>query len=148
MASEPIVEDVIKELVEGLGGPNMAQIHVGEIEGRWAFLLKVTLIVMPFLATIVTAAFIPWSVWVTGNIYMSRQTAELVLKLTLDAQQMELKFQQLPPEEWRERIRALEEDGKQNFRDHQAILITLEQIKSAVVKNDPAHPKVQDQPNL
>jgi len=123
MASEPTVEDVIEELES----PSMTQVRIGEVEGRWTFLLKCTLVVIPFLTSLGT-----WAVWVTGNVYTSRQTTELVEKLSREIREQDVKFGTLPPEEWKERIRALERDGKQNLADHASILISLEQIKSAV----------------
>jgi hypothetical protein len=106
--------------------------RIGELNGRWALLLKITLIVVPFITTLVTAAFIPWAVWVTGNIYTSRQTSEMMTQLIADSKAVNIRIDSLPPEEWKARIRVLEDDSRQNLKDHQVIIISLEQIKAAV----------------
>ena len=110
----------------------MTGTRIGELNGRWALLLKSTLIVIPVLTTLVTAAFLPWSVWVTSSIYASQDNTELIERLMQEAKAVDIRIDNLPPEEWKARIRVLEEDSKQNLKDHQVIIISLEQIKAAV----------------
>jgi len=113
--------------------------RIGELNGRWAMLLKVTLVGIPCLTSLFLASFIPWAVWVTGNIYTSRQIVEVVRTMQSESKAIDTRIDNLPPEEWKARIRVLEEDGKQNLKDHQTIIISLEQIKTAVgaVKVEP-----------
>jgi hypothetical protein len=106
--------------------------RIGELNGRWALLLKVTLVAVPVLTTIVVAVFMPWSVWVTDGVYSSRATEQIVVRLSGECVEMKTVIESLPPLEWKERIRELEADSKQNFKDHSSILISLEQIKAAV----------------
>ena len=117
----------------------MSGTRIGELNGRWAMLLKVTLVGIPCLTSLFLASFVPWAVWVTGNIYTSRQIVEMVHTMQAESKAVDIRIDNLPPEEWKARIRVLEEDGKQNLKDHQTIIISLEQIKTAVgaVKVDP-----------
>jgi hypothetical protein len=88
------------------------------------------------LTTIVTAVFMPWSIWVTDGVYSSRVTEQSVVRLSGECVNIQETIKELPPVEWKERIRLLEADSKQNFKDHNAILISLEQIKAAVGASD------------
>ena len=117
----------------------MSGTRIGDMNGRWAMLLKVTLVGIPCLTSLFLASFIPWAVWVTGNIYTSRQIVEVVRTMQLEAKTIDTRIDNLPPEEWKARIRVLEDDSKQNLKDHQMIIISLEQIKTAVgaVKVEP-----------
>ena len=117
----------------------MTGTRIGEMNGRWAMLLKVTLVSIPCLTSLFLASFIPWAVWVTGNIYTSRQIVEVVRTMQTEAKASDIRIDNLPPEEWKARIRVLEDDSKQNLKDHQMIIISLEQIKTAVgaVKVEP-----------
>ena len=110
----------------------MTGTNIGELNGRWAVLLKFCLVGVPLIVSIFMASFLPWAVWVTGNIYTSRQTAEIVQQISSDMKAVEDRFDDLPPAEWRDRIRVLENESRQNQKDHAAILIGLEQIKVAV----------------
>ena len=118
----------------------MAGPRIGELNGRWAMLLKLTLIAVPVLTTLITAAFLPWAVWVTSNIYASQQTVEIVRQLSVDVHEIEVKVQNLPSAEWKDRIVKLEEASFDNREDHAEIKITLAEIK-AVLKPDRVDPK-------
>ena len=115
--------------------------RIGEMNGRWALLLKATLVVIPVLTTIATAAFLPWAVWVTSSLYAVQHNSELINQMLAEAKAVDIRIDNLPPEEWKARIRILEDDGKQNLKDHQVIIISLEQIKTAVGAVDGLHPK-------
>ena len=110
----------------------MSGTRIGEMNGRWAMLLKVTLVGIPCLTSLFLTSFLPWAIWVTGNIYTSREIVEVVRTMQMEAKAIDIRIDNLPPEEWKARIRVLEEDGKQNLKDHQTIIISLEQIKAAV----------------
>jgi hypothetical protein len=111
--------------------------RIGELNGRWAFLLKITLVAIPTVTTIVTAFFLPWAVWVTNGTYASFATEQAVVRLSGECVEVQDIVRDLPPPEWKERIRNLEDEGKQNFKDHSNIMISLEQIKAAVGAVDP-----------
>ena len=110
----------------------MTGVRIGELNGRWALLLKTTVVVIPILTALVTAAFLPWSVWVTSNIYTMQNTTAVIDDLVKEAKAVDIRIDALPPDEWRARIRVLEDDAKQNQKDHQVIIVSLEQIKGAV----------------
>lgn len=110
--------------------------RIGELNGRWALLLKITLVAIPTLTTIVTAFFMPWAIWVTNGTYASFATEQTVVRLSGECVEIQGTIRDLPPAEWKERIRTLEDDSKQNFKDHSSILIGLEQIKAAVGASD------------
>ena len=88
----------------------MAQ-RIGELNGRWAILLKVTLVAVPAFTTLMLASFLPWAVWVTGNIYRSQ--------------------------DHKNRIVLTESEMKQNSVDHTQIKVMLGGIQA---KLDTIHP--------
>lgn len=109
---------------------------IGELNGKWALLLKATLICIPVLTTISLASFLPWSVWVTGNVYTACHTLTLVNRNSEDLKDIHSRIEQLPPKDWRDRIVVLENGLLQNNKDHVNILISLEQIKSKLQVKD------------
>lgn len=105
---------------------------IGELNGRWALLLKVTLVTIPVLTTLVTASFLPWAVWVTTNVYTAQQTSNIVAKVADDLDVMDTRIDNLPPAEWRQRITKLEDASLENRDDHTQIKVALAEIKSDV----------------
>ena len=70
-----------------------------------------------------------WCTWVTSNIYAAQIVAVQVDDLTEAVHEHTVQISNLPPPEWKERIKAIEADMRQNQSDHLAILVALEQIK-------------------
>ena len=101
--------------------------RIGELNGRWAALLKITLVAVPLFTSIALASFLPWAVWVTGNIYTSRQTAEIVGSMESKVDNLNTTVQNLPPPEWKARTIKLEEAAIDNREAHAEIKVTLEQ---------------------
>lgn len=117
---------------------------IGEMNGRWAALFKVVLVVVPT----VNALFIPWAVWVTTNVWRSQdhmvhadelhmQIEKLITSHTRDMEvvrqelkEVDRRMDELPSAVWREKIATLELDMKQNASDHTQIKVALEQIKA------------------
>lgn len=71
-----------------------------------------------------------WSTWVTNGIFASQHTASIVVEHSDTLKSHEKRFSELPPEDWRERIRALERATQANQDAHTQILLNLEQIKT------------------
>lgn len=99
---------------------------IGQLNGPWAVLLKFALIMIP----IMSAVSIPWVQWQTKEAYSSEETRLIVDKLVDAVDTINRKFSELPPPEWRDRVRILESDARQNLEDHSDIKISLEQIKA------------------
>lgn len=110
-----------------------------ELSGIWAILFKLTIICVP----VATAAGIPWMRWVTEASYRSEETRLIVDSMTEDMKGLHTRMSDMPPVEWRERVKNLEVDSRQNLTDHSDIKsqnladhssmkISLEQIKAAV----------------
>jgi hypothetical protein len=102
---------------------------IGELNGKWAFMLKVVLM----LLFVSIPTFFAWGTWVTTSIF-EQNTA---------IQRLQDKTTQLPPEDWRRRIEMVEIQtittsdytrniDKQNSENHAKILILLENIKTKV----------------
>jgi hypothetical protein len=108
----------------------MSGTPIGELNGRWALLLKATLVAVPLVTSLVTAAFIPWSCWVTRNIYASIELTEAVEVLSSELRDINKEMDNLPPPEWKERIRKLEDSSIQNREDHLEIKLSLARISS------------------
>lgn len=106
--------------------------RIGELNGRWAALLKATLVAVPVITSLFIASFIPWAVWVTGNIYTSQRSTEILQQITSDLNALDARIDVLPSQEWKERVLGLENEAKLNREDHSQIKIGLEQIKAAV----------------
>jgi hypothetical protein len=92
-------------------------------------LLKATLIAVPCLTSLFIASFLPWAIWVTGNIYTSQQVAEVVSELKIDADAIHVTVENLPPTEWKNRTVKLEEAAMENRESHAEIKVVLEQNK-------------------
>ena len=110
----------------------MSGTRIGELNGRWAILLKVTLVAIPCITTLFIASFLPWAVWVTGNIYTSRQTAEIVGSMESKVENLNTAVQNLPPPEWKARTIKLEEAAIENREAHAEIKVVLEQNKQTL----------------
>jgi hypothetical protein len=71
-----------------------------------------------------------WCTWVTSNIYASQRTTGTVEQLVSDVRAHDVQFTNLPPEEWKERVRNIETELRLNQVDHTSIKVSLEQIKA------------------
>jgi len=109
---------------------------IGELNGKWAFMLKVVLM----LLFVSIPTFFAWGTWVTTSIF----------EQSTSIQRLQDKTGTLPPitgcipsEDWRRRIELMETKSdllsnytasvdKQNAEDHSRILILLENIKTKV----------------
>lgn len=124
---------------------------IGEIGGMWHLLFKVLLIMLP----LGLSGHAWWVWWCTDEIYTLKADAqkkeELTIQIEHNTQAIQknalaiqantrLILEQLangPSDTWRDRVKQLETDMRQNFVDHTEIKISLEQIKTAVgVKDD------------
>lgn len=103
---------------------------VGDLNGVWAILLRITLVAVPVVGSIITACGVPWIKWVSDSCHTANQTARIVEKLAIDIEQIRVDMAHMPPEDWRERIRQLEVESRQNRQDHLNIMVSLEQIKT------------------
>lgn len=107
--------------------------RVGDLNGVWAVLLRFTLVAIPVMA----GAAIPFVKWTTQSCYTANQTAQLVDNLVDEIRAIKNDIAHMPPEEWRERIKLLECDSRQNLADHTSIKLSLEQIKAKLGVQQP-----------
>ena len=115
----------------------MAQ-RIGELNGRWAILLKVTLVAVPAFTTLMLASFLPWAVWVTGNIYQVQGHSGQIILMMDSLQSINTKVSDLPPEEWKARIKITEMEMKQNNIDHTQIKVMLGGIQAKLATIHPS----------
>ena len=99
---------------------------IGQLNGPWALLLKIVLVLVPIIAT----CSIPWIQWQTKEGYASEETRIIVTRLVESVEAINEKFAELPPPEWKERVKILEMDARRNLEDHSDIKVSLEQIKA------------------
>lgn len=92
----------------------MAGKPIGELNGRWAFLLKVTLVLIPSVFTLVGLIAVPWVQWVTETTYAVEAHFIEAEKCAEDVQKQ---------------IDDVESRLRQNNSDHTDIKLSLEQIK-------------------
>jgi hypothetical protein len=107
----------------------MSGTRIGELNGRWAMLLKFTLVAIPCITSLFLASFLPWAIWVTGNIYTSRQIVEVVQTMKSDLAAINKTVSNLPPPEWKARTIKLEDAAIENRESHAEIKVVLEQNK-------------------
>jgi hypothetical protein len=103
---------------------------IGDLNGPWALLLKITLVCVPVFGSVFIAVAIPWVRWQTETAYRSEETRVIVDELVDSCTSINKRFADLPPIEWRDRVKLLETDSRQNLQDHSDIKISLEQIKA------------------
>lgn len=116
----------------------MASRPIGELNGRWAFLLKLTLVLVPGLCGIFCAVAVPWVRWITATSYAAEDHLEEVVLMREELDTLDARIRQLPTAEWCDRIRMLEDQMRSNIEDHARIMISLEQIKGKLgVTNTP-----------
>lgn len=124
-------------------GLSMAGQRVGDLNGKWAFLFKTGVVILP----IINACFLPWAIWVTttlwdcsaavrdGDKVISRidglcnehKTDMEFMRASL--KEMDFRFDSLPPQVWKDKITMMEADMRKNGEDHSKILVALEAIK-------------------
>ena len=92
----------------------MAGKPIGELNGRWAFLLKLTLVLIPSLCTLAGLIAVPWIQWITETTYAVEAHFIEAEKCAEDVQKQ---------------IDDVEARLRQNIADHTDIKISLEQIK-------------------
>jgi len=109
---------------------------IGELNGKWAFMLKVVLM----LLFVSIPTFFAWGTWVTTSIF---EQNTLIQRLQDKTTQLPPTGGCVPTEDWRRRIEMAELQtitisdytrniDKQNTADHSQILILLEGIKTKV----------------
>jgi len=110
---------------------------IGQLNGWWAHLLKVTLVMFPVFMT----AVLSWGTWATTEIMSSKYFREYGPRFTRqqgDAMEarlgnrigdIESRFNTLPPADWRNRILSLEADQKKIIEQNARILAEFEYLK-------------------
>ena len=106
-----------------------------ELNGWQAKMFRILMLTVPLFLTMATVIVIPLSIWLIQNAYMAQETARLVAATAMTVKDLQEEIRSLPPMDWRVRIQSLEQDSKENLRDHNDIKIALEQIKVALEKN-------------
>jgi hypothetical protein len=111
--------------------------RIGEINGRFATLLKFQLCAVPFIGFVLAVILIPLLVWIIGSINdLQSHHIEADIKFKrLD--RLEDVVAELPPDQWERRIILLESLAETNVKDHNSIMIDLVKIKSALKIEDP-----------
>jgi hypothetical protein len=129
---------------------------VGELNGKWATLFKVVLIV----CILVIPTLLGWATWVTTEVFSYRSHADAttgfderitklenatsaIARIEKQIDTITTKIDALPPPEWKRRIEILESQyttisnqldavDKTNTSEHGQILVLLEGIKTKV----------------
>jgi hypothetical protein len=129
---------------------------VGELNGRWAALFKITLV----LIILGVPTFFAWATWITNETFASKyhriqtenfedrincleKDVQVLSRIDLELAKISTKIENLPPPDWRRRIELLEisqndeqkrllENNKENQDQHSRILILLEGLKTTV----------------
>lgn len=103
---------------------------VGAMNGRWAMLLKVSLVCFPLFATGVTG----WASWATMEIlhgkffrefgprFTQGQASSLEAKIERKLDSVKSDILALPPTDWRRRITNLEKDVHQLEEDTRTVI--------------------------
>jgi len=110
------------------------------LEGKWGFLFKAVLITTPAFWAIFVTVDLPWRIWVTRATFETQQHLDSSAKLSdrvekaldkhdRDWREMDRRIENLPPDEWKKRILALEDWERENKADHAKIIVQLETIK-------------------
>ena len=104
---------------------------IGMMNGRWAWLFKVALICIPLLIAL--------ECWQTRSIFLLQGDVKEIVHLhdAIAANTEAIRanseaIRTLPPQDWRERIKQLEADMRQNNTDHTEIKLLLSEIRAAV----------------
>jgi hypothetical protein len=79
---------------------------IGQINGIWGILFRINQIVIPLI--------VAWAVWITGETFANRSFRDRGDRFTtMDGAALEARLMTvinaLPPEDWRDRIKAAEE---------------------------------------
>jgi len=111
---------------------------IGQLNGRWAMLLKVTLATYP----VILAGAITWSVWVTVNIFELRAFAQQGPRWTAGAgtdatavvkEWVERKFKdEVPPKTVIERLTRLERVADETQKTVQSNSIALASLTTSI----------------
>ena len=105
----------------------MASQPIGQLNGRWAAMLKVALATYP----IILAAAITWSVWVTCSIFELRASAQI--QTAVVKEWVEDKFRdEVPPKVVVERLIRLERIADETQKSVQHNSITLASITTSI----------------
>jgi len=105
----------------------MASQPIGQLNGRWAAMLKVALATYP----IILAAAITWSVWVTCNIFELRASAQI--QTAIVKEWVEDKFRnEVPPKPVTERLVRLERIADETQRSVQCNSVSLASLTTSI----------------
>ncbi len=107
---------------------------IGELNGGWAILLKLSLATFPVFVTL-SAAHASWaSVAIIQNSYF-RQLATVEQQDTNQkVAAIQAAINALPPPEWRARVAAVEDDQKKLLEQTGRILVEIEYLKKSIAK--------------
>ena len=95
-------------------------------------LFKSLLSAVPIFMALMTTTAVPLSIWLVQNAYMAQATSVLVREIAVELKEQRSTIGDLPPAEWKARIMRLEDAERANVQSHSLILISLEQIKTAI----------------
>ena len=107
------------------GGGQAADRTIGAINGKWAILFKASLAMVVFILPL----GLTWAVWVTSQIFTAQAFIAAGDRFTtVDGLQLEKRLidriSKLPPDDWRDRILAME--GRQaTIGEAQARILTI-----------------------
>jgi hypothetical protein len=121
----------------------MAGQRVGDLNGKWAFMFKTGVVVLP----VINACFLPWAIWVTTTLWDCSAAAkdgdkvlsriDLVCKehqadmafMRAEFKEVDQRLDGQPPEVWKQKIGSIEADMRRNSDEHANIMVSLEVIK-------------------
>lgn len=103
---------------------------IGELNGGWAILLKISLVCFPIFVTL-SSAWCGWaSVAIVQNSYFREQATVLQADNRDQIRAINARIGAMP--EWRERVLSLEADQKRIVEQTARILVEIEYLKSAI----------------
>jgi len=111
---------------------------VGDLNGWWAWLLKLSLVSFPVFAT----GIITWATWATSEIMAQKYADHFTVadavrmqdRWDVRLEKIADKVESSPPAEWKKRIEMLEENQRRMIDQYARISTDLDYIKRAVQK--------------
>jgi hypothetical protein len=116
----------------------MAGKPIGALNGPWALLHKVTLVLVPALCSVLLAIAVPWVRWMTERGYATEAQADIILSMEKTLEDVQAQVHRMPTKEYQDRIKSLEMDMRTNLNDHTNIKVSLGRIEERLgTKKEP-----------
>jgi len=124
-------------------GMSMAGQRVGDLNGKWAFMFKAGVVILP----VINACFLPWAIWVTTTLWDCSAAIkdgdkivdriEVICKehqvdmavVRSEFKEVDQRLDGQPPKVWQDRISSIESDLRKTTESLTHIVVSLEVIK-------------------